>query len=258
MSALLRIPALALLAASACASLGAARRGTGPDVGTWGRQAVLDREDFNYAVAFSADGRALAHAHLSAAGFRVATWTLGSPPERRSDVQVCRAEWDVEGVALSPDGSVVFAVARDGWLRAFDTASGESLASFDGAQPLVSVAVDSVGGRIAVGGARGRVAVLAWPGLSLRASEALHGDEVRALAFDADGALWSGGWDRVVARSVEEGSLLGVQHRHVFPWYVNDVTVSGDGRWLGVAFSVTRAVRSMAVFEAEQRGKQEP
>lgn len=255
MPAPLRFVSLVMLA-SACASLDGARGRA--DAGRWGHASVLDREDFNYAVAFSADGKALAHAHLSSTGFRVATWALGTPPERRSDVQVCRAEWDVEGVALAPDGGVVFAVARDGWLRAFDTASGELLASFDGGEPLASLAVDAGGGRIAVGGARGRVAVLAWPGLSLRASAALHGEEVRALAFDADGALWSGGWDRVVVRSVEEGAALGLQRRHLFPWYVNDVTVSGDGRWLGVAFSVTRAVRSMEVFEAEQRGRHEP
>jgi WD40 repeat protein len=256
MSALPRLAVLALLA-PACASLDAARRGTAPDVGTWGRVSVLDREDFNYALAFSADGETLAHAHLSATGFRVATWTLAPVPVRRSDVQVCRAEWDVEGVALAPDGSAVFSVARDGWLRAFDTASGELLASFDGGEPLVSVAVDAAGGRIAVGGARGRVALLAWPGLSLRAAAALHADEVRAVAFTPGGEVWSGGWDRAVVRSVEEGAALGVQRRHGFPWFVNDVTASDDGRWLGVAFSVTRAVRSLAVFEAEQRGTRE-
>ena len=244
---------LALLVASGCAAV--RPRGTG-GTAPWGAHAVLDREDFNYAVAFSADGRTLAHAHLSAKGFCVGTWTLGgTAPVRRAEVQVVRADWDVEGVALSPDGNAVFAVARDGWLRAFDAGTGELLSSFDAGVPLVSVAAD--GTRVAVGGARGNVAVLSWPGLSLRSEAVLHRDEVRALAFAPGGALWSGGWDRAVVVSVEAAALA-EQRRQSFPWFVNDLTVSADGRWLGVAFSAVRAVRSLSVLAAEQKGAVEP
>ncbi len=355
-------------------------------------RAVLDREDFNYAVAVSRDGRRLAHVHLAATGFRLAGWSLdGVATARLSDTPLCGTEWDVEGLDLSPDGTVAVAAGRDGVARFVHLGRGAVDVSFQVGEPLVSAAFSPDGSRVALGGARGGVTVLAWPGGRYLAEARLHADEVRGLAFDAEGRLWSGGWDQALVRSelvpaplpstrleaeqvtrgwvvraslhgqapgrwlldvdsplsfvraeegappaasvalpapwaparapVREGEVLslggwrtpplalvacgrcvpeGVQGvlgapaleavrwvrdegrgvlevarvgahaagsedlslsvtaRHAVRWHVNDVSVSADGRWLGVALSEARAQRSLAVFEREQRGVVEP
>jgi len=200
-----RWPRALLFLATACAALpphsrvdgGPARRVEGLSP-----RAVLDREDFNYAVAFSRDGRRLAHVHLAADGFHLAAWALDGPvPVRLSDAALCRPEWDVEGLDLLPGGEVAVAAGRDGVARFVQVEGGRLLGEFRAGEPLVSAAFGADGARVALGGARGTVTVLAWPGGAFLAEARLHADEVRALAFDAGGRLWSGGWDKALVQS---------------------------------------------------------
>ena len=200
-----RWPRALLLLATACASL-PHPSGDGGDsprcVEGLAVRAVLDREDFNYAVATSRDGRRLAHVHLAASGFRLAGWSLDVPAGRRmSDAPLCGPEWDVEGLDLSPDGEVAVAAGRDGVARFVQLASGTLAFEFQAGEPLVSAAFSPDGQRVALGGARGTVTVLGWPGGRFLAEARLHADEVRGLAFDGAGRLWSGGWDKAVVQS---------------------------------------------------------
>lgn len=152
---------------------------------------VLNREDFVYDAKLSADGSRAAISRLAGDGFHVATFVNAV---KVADPRLNVSEFDVEGLEFSPDGSRIAAVSRDGSLRVLD--GREVVATWKGAEPLVSVAWSLDGQRIAVGSDAGLITVLDVATLTWVTDVRAHADEVRGLAFRADGALVSASWDR--------------------------------------------------------------
>ncbi len=198
---------LPLLLLCACRTLPTAERGVtlGPgdyltgEVAALGDPLVLNREDYVYDAALTADGRSLAFSRLGEKSFFLSLFTLGPPPARVADVPVNTYEFDVEALAWAPDGAWVATVSRDGALRLFD-AHGVAGAAWLSDEKLTSVAVHPSGRALALGTEHGLVTLLSLDdaGLHFLHEARLHADEVRALAFAPDGRLFSASWDKTV------------------------------------------------------------
>ncbi|MDW8445211.1 MAG: c-type cytochrome [Acetobacteraceae bacterium] len=79
-----------------------------------------------------------------------------------------------------------------------------------GAAPIITLAANAAGTRLAAGGIRGSVAIWSLPEGRLLRTLSGPGLPVWAVAFAPDGVLWTGGTDRMVRRwDVETGVHLG-------------------------------------------------
>jgi WD40 repeat protein len=196
-------------------------------------------------------------------------WTLEGEGEEaqgklRCELPLNETAFDVEGMAFMPGGDTLLAVSRNGRLYALDARGCKLWQTVEVERPLVSVAVDFEGKRVAVGAADGGVGLLSWPLSGEKLSfEALHTDEVRALAFDKAGHLYSGGFDKRIVqwllREGEEGRLLPEKQKvYAFASYVNDFSLDALGETLGVALSEEKAERTLEVYHREKKGKKEP
>ncbi|RKH51144.1 hypothetical protein D7Y23_11240 [Corallococcus sp. AB050B] len=173
-----------------------------------GEPTVLNRKDFIWALDFAPTGRRVAYTRLGDKAYHVSIWDLADAsasgagaPVMRADPSVNAQQYDLEGVALSPDGARVATVSRSGAVQLFDAATGAQVAVLATEEPLVSVAFHPDGQWLAVGSAAGLVSLLSVPQLGFGAEARLHSGPVSALAFAADGTLYSGGWDGHVRAS---------------------------------------------------------
>ncbi|RKI58889.1 hypothetical protein D7X55_26555 [Corallococcus sp. AB049A] len=170
-----------------------------------GEPTVLNRKDFIWALDFAPTGHRVAYTRLGDKAYHVSIWDLTSgyagAPVMRADPSVNAQQYDLEGVALSPDGARVATVSRSGAVQLFDAATGAQVAVLATEEPLVSVAFHPDGQWLAVGSAAGLVSLLSVPQLGFGAEARLHSGPVSALAFAADGTLYSGGWDGHVRAS---------------------------------------------------------
>ncbi|MBN9688566.1 MULTISPECIES: WD40 repeat domain-containing protein [unclassified Corallococcus] len=175
-----------------------------------GEPTVLNRKDFIYALDFAPKGQRVAYTRLGDKAYHVSIWDLApaaakpgeaSAPVMRADPSVNAQQYDLEGVAFSPDGARVATVSRSGAVQLFDAATGSQVGALATEEPLVSVAFHPDGRWLAVGSAQGLVSLLSVPELSFGAEARLHAGPVSALAFAADGTLYSGGWDGHVRAS---------------------------------------------------------
>lgn len=198
-----------LVALGACATArGTAGRAlaTGPEgfvaapVVSLSERAVLDRSDFCYAAAATVPPVGFAYTHLGAKQFRLGLWELEPAPRRTADLALGASEHDVEGLAFSPDGSLVATAARDGSLRIHERATGKQLALATADEPLSALAWSPDGRLLVTGSALGMLTVFEAPSLRFGTELRAHRDEVRALGFDRSGLLYSGGWDKTIAR----------------------------------------------------------
>jgi WD40 repeat protein len=190
---------------------------SGPVAGFDGTPTVLNRKDFIWALAFAPGGGRVAYTRLGDKAYHVSVWDLGTvdakdgaqgAPVLRADPSVNIQQYDLEGVAFSPDGARVATVSRSGTVQLFDAVTGAQQAALATEEPLVSVAFHPDGQWLAVGSAQGLVSVLSAPGLSFGAETRLHVGPVSALAFAADGTLYSGGWDGHVRASATPAQVL--------------------------------------------------
>jgi WD40 repeat protein len=220
---------------------------------------VLDSRDFVWSLAFAPNGERVAYTHLGAKVYLLALWGLGGPgPSRLADVEVNPYEFDVEALAFSPDGGLVATASRDGHVRLFEAATGASRGRvlLDG--PLASVAFHPGGQWLVVGSTQGLVTALSVPGLAFGSEVRAHGTEpVSALAFAADGTLYSGGWDRHVrVWSTREEALRGGEARVRFERRGGSAVVRGTvNDRLPLAFALDARVpaillRTQAATEA--------
>ncbi|MGE6756927.1 WD40 repeat domain-containing protein [Corallococcus interemptor] len=173
-----------------------------------GEPTVLNRKDFIWALDFAPTGHRVAYTRLGDKAYHVSIWDLADAsasgagaPVMRADPSVNAQQYDLEGVALSPDGARVATVSRSGAVQLFDAATGAQVAVLATEEPLVSVAFHPDGQWLAVGSAAGLVSLLSVPQLGFGAESRLHSGPVSALAFAADGTLYSGGWDGHVRAS---------------------------------------------------------
>ncbi|NRD61112.1 aspartyl protease family protein [Corallococcus exiguus] len=171
---------------------------------------VLNRKDFIWALDFAPRGQRVAYTRLGDKAYHVSIWDLSPAaaksgdaraPVMRADPSVNVQQYDLEGVTFSPDGSRVATVSRSGAVQLFDAATGSQVVALATEEPLVSVAFHPDGKWLAVGSAQGLVSLLSVPELSFGAEARLHVGPVSALAFAADGTLYSGGWDGHVRAS---------------------------------------------------------
>jgi WD40 repeat protein len=175
-----------------------------------GEPTVLNRKDVIWTVDFAPRGDRVAYTRFADGniGQRLTVWDLGTgdgagmgAPTQRFDSLVNASEFDPEGVAFAPDGALVAAVSRSGAVQLFDAATGAQRAQLATEEPLVSVAFHPDGRWLAVGSTQGLVSLVSVPELVFAAEARLHSGPVSALAFAADGTLYSGGWDGHVRAS---------------------------------------------------------
>lgn len=215
------------------------------------RDAVLDAGGLATAVGASRHGELVAFATLTGDDAVLNAVDRQGSPRRLWAQRVNAGRRPVEAVEVSPDGSMVVCAGRDGFVRAFRGRSGVPGAALGLRQPLTALALRWDGAQLAVGTSQGRVVVTTFPGLELVAQAELHGgQEVRGLAYRADGAIVSGGWDRSLVVSRQRGGDLFEERRRALEQYVNDVQVGGAA--VAVALSAYQAERpagEMAAYE---------
>ncbi len=215
------------------------------------------------AIAFSPDRQRVAYARQVFGQAELTVVELSTPPRRSAGVAVHPEAVGLEALAFSPDGRWVAAASRDGALRVFAADSGALEGTWKAEEPLTAVAFHPGGHHVLAGGAQGTVMVLTFPKLELASRERAHRDEVRGLWVMADGTVYSGGWDKTIARFQAQEEVLGgdgpedpeaqpgpearkalvlrTLGRMRFDWYVNDFTVDRAGGRMGVAFSEAKA-----------------
>ena len=221
------------------------------------REAVLDEGSLASAAGASRHGELVAFTSLSGDDATLTAVAMDGGPRRLWTVRLNAGRREVEAVEVAPDGSVVATAGRDGFLRTFRARTGVPGAALGLRQPLVSLALRADGARLAVGTASGRVVVTSFPGLEVLASAELHGSqEVRGLAYRGDGAIVSGGWDRSVVLSRQEGGDLREERRRSLAQFVNDVQVAGST--VAVALSARPAERTPEMDDAEGAAPEDP
>ena len=165
--------------------------------------ATLEKRDFTYAIEIDRSGTHAAYTHLASHVYRLGLFDGGDlakwpdPPPRVADAEICPNEFDVEGLAFSPDGTRVATAGRDMAVRLYDQ-TGKLLRTAFLEEPLASLAWSPDGRFLVAGSERGLVSVLGADDLEFGFDVRAHKDSVRALAFADDGTLFSAGWDKAV------------------------------------------------------------
>ncbi|MFL5345288.1 MAG: aspartyl protease family protein [Hyalangium sp.] len=178
---------------------------------------LLNNKDFVWSLAFSPDSSRVAYTHLGSKFYLLALWRLATPAVLVSDQDVNPYEADLEALAFSADGSLLATAGRDGEVRLFDGATGEPRGHVLTEEPLTAVAFHPSGHYLVAGSARGLVSIFTVPQLSFVFEARAHAGQVSALAFAADGTLYSGGWDKHVrVWETREESLRADQARVIF------------------------------------------
>jgi len=234
---------------------------------------VLNNQDFVWTIVPMPRQEGAAFSRMASKQFYASVWTLETEPSKpqgklRCELPLNETAYDIEGMVFTPGAEALLAASRNGKLYALDSQSCALKQAVDFGKPLVCVAINPAGTWVAVGTADGWVALLPWPLPKAPFSaetwffEALHEDEVRALAFDRAGHLFSGGFDKRIVKWLlkpEEGSVfLEKQKVFAFESYVNDFSLDALGTTLGVALSEAKAERNMEVHLREERGEKEP
>ncbi len=165
---------------------------------------VLDARDFVYAIALTPAPLAVAYSHLGLQQFQLAIWDGEPQPRRTADVALNPHQHDVEALAFSPDGARIAVGSRDGMLRLF-ARDGRPLGQFDAGEPLTAVAFSADGAFVLAGSARGLLTLHRDGKLELVWEKRVHrgesgGAEIRAIEVDAQGGVFTGGWDKTIAR----------------------------------------------------------
>jgi WD40 repeat protein len=142
-------------------------------------------------AAFSRDGSRLA----VTSGNAVAIWDVVGGRLLRN---IGDHATDVDGVAISPDGTRVLTGGRDNIAKLWDVASGSLLRTFTGHANWVQRAALSADGRYAATGSSIDGIIKIWDTESGKQVQELrgHGGSIARLEFSADGlSLLSGSWD---------------------------------------------------------------
>lgn len=171
---------------------------TGTPIGL-GSPSVVNRRDFIYAVDFGADD-VIAFVHHVSINMEL-TATQVDPVRPRFQQPVNASEFDVEDVVVLDSGPAKGQIAvpsRQGIARAFDAKTGKTVKELITGVALVRVAASPDGTLLAYGGADGRVFLVDAASFAIRGQGRVHDDEVRGLAFLADGRLVSASFDKTL------------------------------------------------------------
>lgn len=161
-----------------------------------GEPIVVNRRDFIYALAFG-DDDVVAFIHHVTTNMEL-TATQVEPLRPRFQQPVNASEFDVEDLVVldrGPGKGTIAVPSRQGIARAFDAVEGTQARELITGIPLVRVAASADGALLALGAADGRVIVVDAGTFAARGQTRIHDDEVRGLAFLADGRLLSASFD---------------------------------------------------------------
>jgi dipeptidyl aminopeptidase/acylaminoacyl peptidase len=225
--------------------------------------AVLDDQDFSYAIEYARATDTVAFSHLGAHQFRLGLWVVGPPAQRVADPEVNPVEFDVESVAISPEGRLVATASRDGSVR-FYSREGQAGETCSTHEPLTSIAWHPSGRYLLAGSAKGTVSAISSDGAVLSELR-VHDDEIRGVAFAANGVAFTGSWDHSIALidwekhdATAANPTLRVARRIKVDSFVNDLSADMRGDFLGVALGDAKAQRSVDVWRREKQGVVEP
>lgn len=167
-----------------------------------GAPEVVNRRDFIYAVAFGEDD-VVAFVHHVTTNMEL-TATQVEPLRPRFQQPVNASEFDVEDVVILDEGpakGIIAVPSRQGIARAFHATAGTLARELITGVPLVRAAASPDGALLALGAADGRILLLDAATFAVRGQTRIHDDEVRGLAFLADGRLLSASFDGTVKLS---------------------------------------------------------
>lgn len=166
-------------------------------------------------VAFSADG------NLLASGTQLGGALLWNAETGERITDFKKDSEAIVGVAFSPDGNELLALSQSGVITVWDISTGEVIREISDDGKIISFAVSPSDGVIATGSISGRIIMR---DISTGREVAVlrgHGDQVNALAFNADGTLLASGsndftiriWDYSTKEIV---TTLASQHSEFF------------------------------------------
>ena len=153
---------------------------------------VLNERDFVYGLAFAPSSDLVAFVHHVSTHMEL-TATGIEPVAPRFQQKVNASEFDCEDVVIVGDRIIV--PSRQGTLRAFDANSGAPLLELSIGEPILRVALSPDQGSLALGTDEGRIIVVDTVTFAQQGDARLHEDEVRGLAYLADGRLLSAALD---------------------------------------------------------------
>jgi serine/threonine protein kinase len=173
------------------------------------KQTIEESDNEVVSVAFSADGK-LAAIGLSGSGGQGAALIFDSSQGKLGEVRQKLPDYNINTVAISPDGQTVAIGNLSGTLKLLDVVSGTLMQRLEGQDVQTRSVAFSPDGKSVAGGGYGPTVKLwdAETGALKRILEG-HGNEITSVAFSPDGkTIASGSFDYTVKLwDAETGAL---------------------------------------------------
>lgn len=225
---------------------------------------TLDRADFTYDLVVDASSRRAAFVHLAPKVFSVGLvqgepdLASTAPAQPLGKIDIGLNEFDVEALALSPDGTRIASISHEHRIRLHELPGGKLLAEAHTEGKPSALAWSPDGRTLVLGTQQGLLQAFDATTLDFLGERRAHGSErVSALVFGADGLLWSGGWDKALrAHRLERSSAPVDEARLGTSLAAGLTTFEGqlEGRWLVFAIDGRQSMPVLSQAAAQRAG----